>query len=67
MTVRDLVYSFGARFFEFPFKKLELSREFKLRGMSISHEIQMCVGLLLEATVTWSGTLLVLHVLRMLI
>jgi len=36
--------------------------------MSISHEFKMTIGLsiLLEDTVTWSGTLVVLYVLRIL-
>ena len=42
----------------------KLSREFKLRGMSTFHEIQMVVR---EGTVRWLGMLIVLQVLCMLI
>ena len=48
----------------------KVSLEFKLHGMSIFHDIQMPNGhifwywLLGDATVTWLGTLVVLHILR---
>jgi len=47
----------------------KVSLEFKLHGMSIFHDIQMATyfGILGDATVTWLGTLVVLHILRMLI
>jgi len=46
----------------------QLSREFKLRRLSIFHEIQMVVfpHCVMRDTVTWLGKLLVLHVLFML-
>jgi len=47
----------GARFSIFLLRKL--SCEFKLCGMSILHEFQMAISVLLEARVTWSGTLVV--------
>jgi len=56
---------FGARFLNSLLRKL--SQEFKLRPMSIFHEIQMVISVLRNATVTWLGTLVVLHVLCMLI
>jgi len=48
----------GARFSKFCLRKL--SREFKLRGMLILHKFQLAIfSILLEATVTWSGMLVV--------
>jgi len=55
----------GALFSNFFPRKL--SREFKLRGMSIFREIQMTIFRYMgEITVTWLGKLVVLHVLCML-
>jgi len=55
----------GARFLNFLLGKL--SREFKLHGMLIFHEIQMANMVVREATVRWLGVLVVLQVLCMLI
>ena len=55
----------GGRFSNFLLGKVSL--EFKLHGMSIFHDIQMATYLVLvDATVTWLGTLVVLHTLCML-
>ena len=55
----------GALFSNFFLRKL--SREFKLRGMSIFRETQMAIfRYIRETTVTWLGRLVVLHVLCML-
>jgi len=53
----------GAQFFNFLLGKL--SREFKLRRLSIFHQIQMNVriSVVRDATVTCLGMLVVLHVL----
>ena len=53
----------GARFLNFLPGKL--SREFKLRHMSIFHHTYSNgrISVLRDATVTWLGMLLVLHVL----
>jgi len=44
----------------------KLSREFKLRRMSIVHGIQIAISVLHNTTVTWLGMQVVLYVLRML-
>ena len=50
----------GARFSNFLLGKL--SRESKLRGMSIFHEIQMAIiSVVCDTTVRWLGMLVVLH------
>ena len=49
----------GTRFSNFLLGKL--LREFKLRGMSMSRISNGHISVVREATVTWSGTLLVLH------
>ena len=52
----------GGQFSNFLLRKVSL--EFKLHGMSIFHNIQMATyfGILGDATVTWLGTLVVLHI-----
>jgi len=45
----------------------KLSREFKLHGMSISWNSNGHISILREAALTWSGMLVILHVLCMLI
>jgi len=55
----------GARFLNFLLEKL--SRQFRLRGMSIFHEIHGHILVMREATVSWLGMLVVLQVLCMLI
>jgi len=56
----------GVRFLNFLLRKLSL--EFKLRQMSIFHQIQMAIfPLVRDGTVTWLGTRVVLHVQCMLI
>ena len=45
----------------------KLSREFKLRRMSIFHDIQMAISVVREATVRCLGMLVVLQILCMLI
>jgi len=54
-----------ARFLNFFLTKL--SRDFKLRGMSILRELQRALYPYCLRTATWSGTLVVLYVLCMLI
>jgi len=55
----------GARFSNFLLEKVSL--QFKLHRMSIFHDIKWPHNLVLpDATVTWLGTLVVLHVLCML-
>ena len=56
----------GGRFLNLLLTKL--SRDFKLRGMSTTRISKDHISVLLEATVTWSGThMVVLYVLCMLI
>jgi len=66
MIVRDLVYSLRSLIFQFPSEKaitwVQTSRNVDITWISNGH-----ISILLEAMVTWSGTLVVLYVLRMLI
>ena len=64
-STRPTLLLVGVRYSNFLLRRL--SREFKLRGMSIFTRISNGhISVVLEATATWYGTLVALYVLRIL-